>query len=103
MRAGPGQVELVRSRSGETEGEVFVETGRDGETVAGVMNDSGSYLGIFTGFPIEAIVGDVERGDFISRAVNACHYRHNVSVGYVAPESAGDGAPEVPMGGDDVF
>jgi len=74
-----------------------------GETVAGVMNDSGSYLGIFTGFPIEAIVGDVERGDFISRAVNACHYRHNVSVGYVAPESAGDGAPEVPMGGDDVF
>ena len=35
MRAGPGQVELVRSRSGETEGEVFVETGRDGETVAG--------------------------------------------------------------------
>ncbi|WP_369855609.1 carboxypeptidase regulatory-like domain-containing protein [Candidatus Thalassolituus haligoni] len=77
---------------------------RYSEHNAAVMYDSGTHLGVFTGFPVEAISDDAERGDFIRRVVDACHYRHDTSVRYTAPESGSDlPVTDEPAGGGDVF
>ena len=49
--------------------------------------DSGKHLGIYLGFPLEAVRENDQRADIIKRIHDNCHYSHNSSVIFIPREN----------------
>lgn len=51
--------------------------------------DSGKHLGVFLGFPLEAVSDVGQRADIIKRIYDDCSYSHDIAIDYEAPISDG--------------
>jgi hypothetical protein len=61
------------------------------QNIIGSRFDSGQHVGVFLGFPLEAVSQVDQRADIIKRIYDDCSYTHDINVDYQAPISDGDG------------
>lgn len=63
-----------------------------GERVVGSYYDSGSSVGVFLAYPLEAVSNVVERAEIIQKVYDQCTYTHDLSIDYIEPEIVGEEA-----------
>lgn len=66
------------------------------DRIIGSYYDSGKHLGIYLGFPLEAISGVSQRADIIQRIYDSCNYSHNSSEIFI-PREGPEPDTEIPM------
>lgn len=57
-----------------------------GEQIVGSYYDSGTSLGVFLGYPLEAVTNVADRAEIIQKIYDQCVYTHDLSIEYVEPE-----------------